>query len=132
MVQLISEDFCAQANIVLVPRQEHDVGNVKGITSCFALVLCRVAWFKGSKNLKLRNDSLLGVAEAAYPHVLIVERPSSNTLTSKAREAKSELVDRARRENVSLGDCQIPVLKGTEYREARHTGAKERNVFIRV
>jgi hypothetical protein len=43
MVELIAEDFCAQAKIVLAPSQEYDVGNVKVIAGCFALVLCRVA-----------------------------------------------------------------------------------------
>src|ERR1700721_3436475 len=53
-------------------------------------------------------------------------------LTCKTREYKSELVDRSRRKNVSLGDCQIPGLKGTEHREPRHICSKERNVLIRV
>src|SRR5216684_3557985 len=132
MVKLISEDFWAQAKIVLAPGQEYDVGDVKVITGCLASVTCRVAYLKGSKNLNLWNDALLGVAEAVYPHVLISERPSGNALTRKAREAKAELVDRSRRDNVSLGDCQIPVLKGTEHWKARYTGAEERNVLVRV
>src|SRR5207302_3566002 len=78
------------------------------------------------------DDPFLRVVEAVYPYILIGERPSSNTLPRKTREAEAELVDRSRRENVSLGDCQIPVLKGAERREARHSGAEERKVLIGV
>ena len=47
----------------------------------------------------------MGVAETVYPRILIGKRPSGNALTRKTREAKAELVDRSRRESVSLGDC---------------------------
>src|SRR5258708_34278695 len=64
--------------------------------------------------------------------MMIGERTCGKALTRKTREAKAELVERSRRENVSLGDCQIPVLKGTEHWKAGHTGAEERNVLVRV
>ena len=132
MIELVSEDFCAHAKIVLAPRQEYDVGNVKVITGCFALVVAGVAQAQRRREPQFGECPLLGVAEAVYPHILICERPSGNALTRKTREAKSELVDRSRRENVSLGDCQVPVLKGTQRRKARHAGAEERNVLVRV
>ena len=132
MIKLISEEFCAPAKIVLAPGQGKNVRDVKVITRCFTPVARRIAYLKCAKNLNLWDETLLGVAEAVYAHVLVGESPSSSVLTRKTREAKAELVDRVRRKNVSLGDCQIPVLKGAEHREARHAGAEERNVLVRV
>ena len=131
MVELISEDFCAHAKIVLAQGQGYDVGNVKVITGCFASVVTGIAKLESAENVNL-GQSLLGAVGAFIPTILIGECPSGDALTRIAREAKAELVDRSRRENVSLGDCQIPVLKGTERRKARHTGAEERNILIRV
>ena len=55
MVELISEDFCAHAKIVLAPRQEYDVRDVKIIIGCFASVVMRVSKLKGAENLNLGN-----------------------------------------------------------------------------
>src|ERR1700679_1094879 len=110
MVELISEDFCAHAKIVLAPRQEYDVGNVKVITGCCASVVTGIPKLKSAENVNLGQSPLAAIG-AGDSHILIGERPSGNALTHKTREAKTELVDRSRGENVSLGDCQVPVLK---------------------
>src|SRR5579863_4366539 len=107
MVELISEDFCTHTKIVLAPRQGQDIRNVKAIPGGFASVVAGIAKLKSAENVNL-GQSLLGAVRAVYPDVLIGERPSCDTLTRIAREAKAELVDRSRREDMSLGYSQIP------------------------
>ena len=64
MVELISEDFRAYTKIVLAPRQEYDVGNVKVITGCFAVVVVRSSQVQKRQEPQSGECPLLGVAEA--------------------------------------------------------------------
>src|ERR1700758_1845351 len=115
MVELISEGFRAHAKVVLAPGEEHCVRDIEIIIRCFASVAMGISNLKSTQNINL-GQALLGAVGVVYPHVLVGESASGDALTRIAREAKAELVDRLGRENMSLGDCQIPVLKGTERR----------------
>src|SRR5260370_7326895 len=93
MIKLISEEFCAPAKIVLAPGQGKNVRDVKVITRCFTPVARRIAYLKCAKNLNLWDETLLGVAEAVYPHVLVGESPSSSVLTLKTTKPKATFFD---------------------------------------
>src|SRR5246127_2646538 len=129
MGELIAEDFRAHAKVVLFPQEEDGIRDVEIIVRCFASVAMGISNLKSTQNINL-GQVLLGAIGVVSPHVLVCESASGDALTRIAREAKAELVDRSWGEGVSFSDCQLPVLKGTERRKARHSCAKERNVLI--
>ena len=121
--ELVAEYLSAKTKIVPASRQRDRIRHIEIVVHRFILVVRGVAKLERAQYLDERQASLLRVVHTGNPDRLSRQWTRSRASTGDAGEARAELIDGLRGENVGLRNRQIPVLEVTKCRKPWHSCA---------